>query len=139
MPSMIFVNLPTRDLERSDAFYGALGFTKNPDFSDENASSWMISDSIFVMVLKEAFYSSFLRGGDVAAFGEGSKQMLNALSCASVEEVDRLAETAAATGGAIYRQPAEEVPGMMYGGAVTDPDGHVWELAWMDFSGGAPQ
>lgn len=64
MARMIFVNLPTKDLAISDTFYAGLGFEKNTDFSNEVASAWMITETIWVMVLTEEFYSSFLRNGD---------------------------------------------------------------------------
>lgn len=131
MGRMIFVNLPTRDLAAADTFYGALGLRRNPEFSNEDATAWMITDDIWVMSLEEGFYRRFLRGGDQPAFGEGAKQMLNALSCDSRDHVDQLTGAAAGNGGAVYREAEEEMPGM-YGSAVTDPDGHVWELMWME-------
>ncbi|MFB0833553.1 VOC family protein [Arthrobacter halodurans] len=134
MARMIFVNLPTRNLAAADAFYSAMGFEKNASFSNDDASSWMISPEIWVMSLSEAYFGGFLRGGDAPAFGEGGKQMLNALSCSSIGEVDELTRTAAAHGGAVYRDPKSDFPGM-YGSAVTDPDGHVWELVWMEQPG----
>lgn len=130
MGQMIFVNLPTSDLARADKFYEALGFTKNPTFSDENATSWIIDENIFVMVLRQEFFSSFLVNGDQPALGSGGREVLNALSAETREGVDDFVARAEAGGGSVYRPTDEPFPGM-YQGAVQDPDGHVWEISWM--------
>ncbi|GHD04741.1 glyoxalase [Zhihengliuella salsuginis] len=130
---MIFVNLPTDDLAAADAFYGALGFTKNEQFSDENASSWVISDVITIMVLKREYFATFLVESDAPHLpgARGAHEVLNALSCESSDEVDQLMSKAVAGGGSAYREADAPFPGM-YQGAFADPDGHVWEVAWMD-------
>lgn len=133
MDRMIFVNLPRRDAAVTDAFYAALGFEKNEMFSDENATSWKLSEQILVMSLNEDFYNSFLVNGDKASFGEGTKQMLNAISAESTEEVDQFVANATANGGAVYRPAKADVPGM-YSAAIVDPDGHVWEIVYMDMT-----
>lgn len=133
MARMIYVNLPTKDLATSDAFYSGLGFEKNKDFSNEVASSWKITETIWVMVLTETFYSSFLRNGDEPAYGAGPREVLNAISGETREEVDEFSKRALASGGTIYREAAEEFPGM-YSVAFLDPDGHEWEVGWMDMS-----
>ncbi|WP_313810717.1 VOC family protein [Glutamicibacter sp.] len=130
MSQMIFVNLPTSDLDRADKFYSSLGFTKNDTFSDENATSWFIAENILVMVLREEFFSGFLVNGDVAVTGSGRRECLNALSAETREGVDQFVANALAGGGEIYRPADEPFPGM-YQAAVQDPDGHVWEIAWM--------
>lgn len=133
MDRMVFINLPTQDLEASDAFYSGLGFKKNDDFSNEVASAWMITETSWIMVLKTEFYESFLRNGDKPAYGAGGREVLNALSGESRAEVDEFARLALAHGGTIYREAAEEFPGM-YSVAFLDPDGHEWEVGWMDMS-----
>lgn len=130
MSRMIFVNLPTADLAKADAFYEGLGFTKNEMFSDSNATSWMISDTITVMVLHRDFFASFLIDGDTPTVGSGTREVLNALSADSRSEVDDFVAEAVAGGGAVYREASEPFEGM-YQAAVKDPDGHVWEIAWM--------
>lgn len=130
MGQMIFVNLPTADLARADKFYEALGFTKNSTFSDENATSWIIDENIFVMVLRQEFFSSFLVNGDQPALGNGVRETLNAISAETREGVDDFVARAEAGGGSVYRPADEPFPGM-YQAAVQDPDGHVWEIAWM--------
>ncbi|PQZ94646.1 lactoylglutathione lyase [Arthrobacter sp. MYb227] len=133
MERMIFINLPTRDLAASDAFYSGLGFSKNADFSNEMASSWMITENSWIMILSEDFYSTFLRNGDIPAYGDGGREVLNAISGESRDEVDEFAARALAHGGTIYRAATEEMPGM-YSVAFLDPDGHEWEVGWMDMS-----
>lgn len=130
MGQMIFVNLPTADLAKADAFYESLGFAKNPDFSDENATSWIIAENILVMVLREGFFASFLVNGDKPGLGSGTRETLNALSADTREGVDDFVARAEAGGGKVYRPADEPFPGM-YQAAVQDPDGHVWEIAWM--------
>lgn len=131
MQRMIFVNIPTRDLATADRFYGALGFDKNPMFSDEQASCWMISDAIFVMVLDEEFYATFLRDNDTPNLRSDRIGTLHALSLESVAELESMFEKAIEGGGSLYRPAHEPFPGMVEG-AVKDPDGHVWEFTWMD-------
>ncbi|MEF9982537.1 MULTISPECIES: VOC family protein [Actinomycetes] len=130
MGQMIFVNLPTADLARADKFYEAMGFTKNTTFSDENATSWIIAENILVMVLRQEFFASFLVNGDKPALGSGLRETLNALSAETREGVDDFVARAEAGGGSVYRPADEPFPGM-YQAAVQDPDGHVWEIAWM--------
>lgn len=130
MSRMIFINLSSSDLARTDKFYAELGFAKNETFSDANASSWMISDTITVMLLHRDYFASFMAKGDVAASGVKNREVLNALSADSREEVDQFVTRALAGGGSIYRETDEPFPGM-YQAAVQDPDGHVWEIVWM--------
>lgn len=126
-----FISLPTNDLAAADRFHEALGFEKNPDFSNEQATAWFITPEVWLMSITAGYYETFLRGGDTTSFGQGSKESLLGFSCDSREEVDRLTRAATEHSGAVYREPAEEMPGM-YGSAVTDPDGHAWELMWME-------
>lgn len=135
MERMIFVNLPVAQLSVADQFYAGLGFTKNAAFSNDVASAWEVEHNIWVMLLSKGFFSSFLRDGDQPAFPRGTQQKLNALSAESPAAVDAFMAAAATHGGRVYRPAVQEMPGM-YGGAVKDPDGHVWEVMWMDMSGG---
>lgn len=130
MSRMIFVNLPTADLAAADRFYESLGFTKNATFSDANASSWMVTENITVMVLQRDFFASFLVDGDTPTLASADREVLNALSAESRTEVDDFLAKAVAGGGSVYRSATEPFEGM-YQAAVKDPDGHVWEVAWM--------
>ncbi|MPZ98486.1 MAG: glyoxalase [Dehalococcoidia bacterium] len=128
MPTMIFVNLPVKDLARSTEFYKGLGFDQNMQFSDENASSIVISDTIHVMLLREDYFATFT-SNPIAAPSTGT-QAIYALSRDSREDVDALLGKVQAAGGQEPRE-ASEMDGM-YGRTFQDPDGHLWEAMWMD-------
>ena len=130
MPRMIFVNLPVTDLERSKRFYEAIGARNEPKFSNDQAAMMVLSGTISVMLLVHEFYRTFTAKpiGDA----HHSSQVLLCLSCDSPEEVDRLVEAAAASGGKADPAPKQEMGGMMYGRSFEDPDGHHWETMWMD-------
>ncbi|NUU24171.1 MAG: VOC family protein [Streptomycetaceae bacterium] len=128
MATMIFVNLPVQDLERSKTFYTALGYSINPQFTDENAASIVISDTIVVMLLNAPFFKQFTKK-DVVDANKATEQ-INALSVDSREEADRLTELAFAAGGSPSNDPMDMGP--MYSRSFQDPDGHLWELVYMD-------
>jgi hypothetical protein len=129
MSQMIFVNLPVEDLERSKAFYAALGFVNEPKFTDEKAAAMALSDSIVVMLLTKPFYSTFIR--KPIADAHNSSEVLLCISRDSPADVDRITELAAANGGKADVGPKEDL-GFMYGRNFEDPDGHVWAPIWMD-------
>lgn len=129
MDRMVFINLPVSDLKKSTDFYTGLGYTLNPDFSSPDASSLVISDTIVVMLLTREHFGKFLRNG-TPHLGSDAKEVLLALSADSNEEVDRFVDNATSGGGSVYRPAEEEMPGM-YGAAIADPDGHVWEIMHM--------
>ncbi|CAN5398176.1 VOC family protein [soil metagenome] len=130
MSKQIYVNLPVGDLAKSTAFYEALGFTKNPAFSDENASGMMWSDDIFVMLLTHDFYKKFLRDKDIADTGKTSGVLL-ALSLETKEEVQKFADTAKQNGGDYFQVDMGAPAEMMFGYEVQDIDGNTWEPLWM--------
>lgn len=125
---MIFVNLPVRDLDRSKAFFEALGFHFNPKFTDATAACLVISPHIHAMLLTHEKFKTFTHRAICDA--RQSTEVLIALNCASREDVDALMEKATAHGGAQFREPADH--GFMYERSFEDPDGHVWECFWMD-------
>ena len=124
----IFVNLPVTDLDRAKAFYAGLGFGFNEQFSDERTASVVVEENIVVMLLTRDRFADFVPGqvGDPAQ----ATSVLHALSAASREEVDELVSRALAHGGKPW-MPAQD-HGFMYGSSFADPDGHVWEVVWMD-------
>ena len=128
MPTMIFVNLPVKDLQRSTEFYTALGYGTNPQFSDENATNVVISDTIYLMLLVEPYFKTFTDRQVIDA--TTSIQTILALSAESRDEVDALVDRALAAGGTAPRGPQDE--GFMYQRSFTDPDGHLFEILWMD-------
>lgn len=130
MSRMIFVNLPVKDLTVARDFFAKLGFSHNPEFSDENAACVVISDTIYVMLLTEPFFGSFI--SKQIADTTTSCETLLCLSADSREEVDRLVETALSSGGRPSGKPVDEGP--MYGRAFEDPDGHIWEVMHMSMA-----
>jgi predicted lactoylglutathione lyase len=128
MDQMIFVNLPVKDLEVSKAFFTKLGYSVNAQFTDENASSIVISDTIVVMLLKESFFQTFTTRAiaDTATTVES----ITCLSAESREAVDSLVDTALSSGASAAQEPVDH--GFMYGRSFLDPDGHHWEVVWMD-------
>lgn len=123
----IFVNLPVRDLERSKAFFGALGFEFDPRFSDEKATCMLVSGTGHVMLLQEEFFKTFTKR---PLCDSRSTEALFALTCDSREEVDEMVRKAIAAGGSHAMEPVDH--GFMYGWSFYDPDGHHWEVFHMD-------
>ncbi|MFZ5520644.1 MAG: VOC family protein [Pseudomonadota bacterium] len=129
MDRMIFVNLPVRDLARSQAFFRSLGFDFNPQFTNEQGACMVIrEDAIYAMLLVEPFFQTFTRKR--VADPRGSAQVLICLSCSSREEVDALMAKALQAGATEPGEPKDH--GSMYYRAFDDLDGHGWELMWMD-------
>ncbi len=130
MTKMIFVNLPVTDLPQSKAFYEALGFINNPQFSDDTAACMVWSETINVMLLTHAKWRSFTTRPIPA---KDSSEVMLAISCDSKEAVDRMNDAAAKHGGTADINPKQDL-GFMYNRNLADPDGHVWEAMWMDQS-----
>jgi predicted lactoylglutathione lyase len=125
---MIFVNLPVADIAVSRAFFTALGFGINEQFSDENAVSVVIEENITAILMNPTRFADFVEGE--IADAQKTTEVLLALSADSREEVDRLRSTALANGGSEWKPNQDH--GFMYGASFADPDGHVWEVVWMD-------
>lgn len=128
MSRMIFVNLPVVDLNASIAFYRALGFTNNANFTDATAACMVWSETIYVMLLTHDKWYTFTQRAIPPAT---SSEVMLALSCDSRENVDTIAGVVAANGGTVDINPVQE-HGFMYSRSLSDLDGHVWELFWMD-------
>ncbi len=129
MPKMIFVNLPVSDLAASTRFYEAIGCTKNEQFSGETSSSMVWSDAVVFQLLTHDYYSTFT--SKPIADAHATSAALICLSAESREEVDAIVERAAAAGGRADPGPKQDY-GFMYGRSFEDPDGHIWEVMWMD-------
>jgi len=129
MSRMIFVNLPITDLARSIAFYEAVGASQNRQFSDDQSMCMVFSDTIFVMLLTHGKFAQFTRRP--IADAHATVQTLLCLSADSREHVDAIVEAGAAAGGTRDPNPTQDY-GFMYGRSVEDPDGHIWEIMWMD-------
>lgn len=126
----IFVNVPVEDLDRSIAFFTELGFSFDPRFTDETATCMILSDEAFVMLLTKPKFREFTTR-EIADTATSSEVIL-ALSAESRDDVDALAEKALASGGSPANDPIDF--GFMYGRSFNDPDGHLWEIFWMDVS-----
>ena len=129
MAKLIFVNLPVSDLDRSVAFYEAVGATKNPQFSDGTASCIVFSETIHAMLLTHEKYSQFT--SKRIADAHETSQVLICISADSREEVDGVIARAGSAGGTLDPTPTQDY-GFMYGRSFEDPDGHIWEVMWMD-------
>ena len=122
MPQMIFVNLPVKDLDRSVEFFTRLGFRFNPQFTDENATCMIVSDTIYVMLLREEYFRTFTP--KEVCDSTRHTEVLVALSSESREAVDEMVRKAVAAGGSTYADPQDH--GFMYQHGFQDPDGHIW-------------
>ena len=129
MSKMIFVNLPVTDLPRSVAFYEAVGATKNPMFSDDTAACMVFSDAIHAMLLTHEKFTSFTDRAIPDA--HQTAQVLICVSEDSREAVDAVHDRAVQAGGRADAVAAQDY-GFMYSRAYADPDGHIWEVMWMD-------
>ncbi len=130
MSKMIFVNLPVANLGASIAFYEALGFRNNPQFTDDTAACMVWSEAINVMLLTHAKWSTFTTRPIPPTT---SSEVSLALSCESRGEVDAMITAAAANGGTADINPVQD-HGFMYGRDLVDLDGHIWGPVWMDLS-----
>ena len=128
MSKMIFVNLPVTDLARSIAFYEALGFSRNPAFSDESGACMVWSETIHVMILGHAKWQGFTTRPICPV---GSSEVSLALTVDNREDVDRLVMAGVAAGGKADVNPPED-HAFMYQRTLADPDDHIWEPFWMD-------
>ena len=130
MARQIFVNLPVKDLDRSVAFFTALGFTFNPMFTDENATCMVLGENNFVMLLVEKFFQTFTP--KPVADAHRATEVLLCVSADSREAVDELVRKAVAGGATTPRPPKDY--GFMYQRGLADLDGHQWEVFYMDES-----
>ena len=128
MNTKIFVNLPVEDLPKSIAFFTALGFTFNPQFTDETATCMIVAEDIYVMLLTHAKFRQFTPKPICDA--TKSTEVLVALGLQSRERVNELVRKAVAAGGTTYAEPQDY--GFMWQHGFQDLDGHIWELFYMD-------
>ena len=130
MATSIFVNLPVKDLARSKAFFAQLGYSFNPQFTDETAACMVWSDSIFVMLLTHAKWRGFTTRPIPPS---SSSEVMLALTFDSRAEVDAFHDASVRQGGTADVNPMADY-GFMYTRSTTDLDGHLWEAVWMDMS-----
>ena len=128
MPTKIFVNLPVKNLEKSMEFFKKLGFSFNPQFTDETAACMVISDDIYAMLLTHSKFRQFTR--KEIADATKTTEVLTALSMDTRDKVNSLVDTALASGATEAREPADH--GFMFERSFNDLDGHIWEIFHMD-------
>lgn len=128
MTKMIFVNLPAADLAVSRQFYEALGFTNNPQFTDDTSVCMVWSETINVMLMTHAKWRTFT---ERPIAPRGSSEVMLAISCESKDVVDAMNTAASVHGGTADANPKQDL-GFMYNRNLADPDGHIWEAMWMD-------
>ncbi|MDR6631905.1 putative lactoylglutathione lyase [Phyllobacterium sp. 1468] len=127
---MIFVNLPVKNIEATRAFFAALGFSFNPDFSDDKTACMVVEENIFAMLMEEDRFRDFINN-DISDATK-AQEVLIALSAGSRAEVDDMLAKALSAGGKPWK-PIQDL-GFMYGCSFQDIDGHVWEVVYMDMS-----
>ena len=130
MATKIFVNLPVKDLQKSIQFFTKLGFTFNPEFTDDKATCMIIGENIFAMLLVEERFKDFTKKEICDA--HKSTEVLLAIDTESREKIDELVQKAVDAGGSTYAEPKDH--GWMYYHSFADLDGHQWELLYMDQS-----
>lgn len=130
MATKIFVNLPVQNVEKSKAFYAALGYRNDARFTNEQAACMVVSEEIHVMLLHVDYFKTFTP--KAVADASKSTEVLLCLSCESRAEVDAQVAKAVAAGGSTPTKAQDH--GFMYQHGFQDPDGHMWELAYMDMN-----
>jgi predicted lactoylglutathione lyase len=131
MSRQIFINLPVSDLSKATAFYTAIGASKNPQFSDDTSSCMVLSDTIFVMLMTHDKWAHFTKKPIVDS--RYQSEVMLALSAEDRESVDKMTDTAGAHGGKADVNAKQDL-GFMYGRSFEDPDGHIWEVAFVDMA-----
>jgi predicted lactoylglutathione lyase len=131
MPRMTFINLPVKDMRRATEFFGALGFSFDEEFTDDNATRMVVSEDASVMLVAEPFFQSFIAPQAIADTS-ASREVIVGLSADSREEVDDLADRALRAGAQALGEPDDQ--GFMYMRGFRDLDGHQWSFIFMDMS-----
>jgi predicted lactoylglutathione lyase len=124
----LFVNIAVKNLDVSAAFFGKLGFTFDPRFTDEHATLMNVNDDTAVMLLDHERFSDFTKKPIVDSTQQ--TEAILAISAGSRDEVDEIVATVLASGGSPANDKQDH--GFMYGGSFQDPDGHIWEVLYMD-------
>jgi predicted lactoylglutathione lyase len=134
MATKIFVNLPVKDLNKSKEFFTKIGFSINPQFTDETAACVVISEDIFAMILTHEKFKEFTK--KEIADATQTTEVLTCLSSDSKDKVNEMVDKAIAAGATEARDPMDY--GFMYARSFNDPDGHIWEVMWMDMNAAPP-
>jgi predicted lactoylglutathione lyase len=135
MATKIFINLAVKDLDKSKEFFTKIGFTINPQFTNEDAACVVISEDIYAMILLEKFFKTFIPNKEISDATK-TTEVLMALSADTKAGVDEMADKALSA-GATHLRDAED-HGFMYSRSFQDLDGHIWEVVWMDLAAAPP-
>ncbi|HKX85207.1 MAG TPA: VOC family protein [Flavobacterium sp.] len=130
MSTKIFINLPVTNLPKAMSFYTAIGFTNNPQFTDETAACMVLTEEIYVMLLTHAKFSEFV----TKAIGDTLKtaSAIYSLSVDSIETMNSIVDKALQAGGKEPSEPKDY--GFMQQRCFEDPDGHLWDVFYMDMT-----
>jgi uncharacterized protein len=131
MAMMTFINLPVKDLNATTEFFGKLGFSFDPQFTDENATRMIISDDTSAMLVVESFFKEFITPQEIADTSK-DREVIVGLSADSREQVDDLVDKALAAGGDSLGEAQDD--GFMFMRGFRDLDGHQWSFIYMDMS-----
>jgi uncharacterized protein len=130
MSTKVFINLPVTNLPKAMSFYTAIGFTNNPQFTDETAACMVLTEEIYVMLLTHAKFSEFITKKIADTVTTAS--VINSLSVDSLQEMNTMAEKALQAGGKEPTEPKDY--GFMQQRCFEDPDGHLWDVFYMDMA-----
>ena len=130
MATQIFVNLPVKDLNKSKDFFEKLGFSFNPQFTNDDGAYLIICENIFAILLTEPFFKTFTK--KEIADGKKTTEALIAIDAESRQSVDEMVKKAVEAGGSLYRDADDH--GWMYAHSFADLDGHQWEILYIDKS-----
>lgn len=130
MEKNVFINLPTKNLEKAKKFFTGLGFGIDERFTDENAACIVISGNIYAMIITEEFFANFTDKEIVDA--SQATESITSLSSNSKEEVDKIVDRAIKLGATENKVSEMQQGESMYGRSFNDLDGHIWEIIWMD-------
>jgi uncharacterized protein len=128
MVKQIFVNLPVKDLEKTKAFWDELGFSFNPQFTDEKGAALVLGENIFVMCLTEEFFKTFIK--KELADSQKVREVINAIGVETKDQVNQIVDKAVEAGGVENEEPKDY--GWMYYRSFEDLDGHHWEVTFID-------
>ncbi len=130
MQTKIFVNLPVKDLNKSIEFYKKLGYSLNLQYTGENAACFVISEAIYIMLLLDNYFKDYTT--KPVADASKTTEVINCLSAPDKDSVNVLVDKALEAGATASKEPIDFE--FMYGRSFNDPDGHIWEIMWVDES-----
>ncbi|MBZ0202475.1 MAG: hypothetical protein K8I03_05615 [Ignavibacteria bacterium] len=128
MQTKIFVNLPVKDLNKSIEFYKMLGYTLNLQYTGEHAACFVISETIYIMLLLNNYFKDYTT--KPVADASKTTEVINCLSAANRDHVNEQVDKALEAGATVSKEPIDFE--FMYGRSFNNPDDHIWEIMWVD-------